>query len=185
MSIVSFDAPKGSGELNVASDDEKEAKRQASKPECLFGFVPHRTGKLPIEGKVGQRDDESGNRHDTNPPRPLTEWRITAISACCSVENDGESAGVVRENNGGNDDFNRGGLSFNDLLPLCLSAVLFLPQRKENHRNGILILGLPSNFCPSGVCFTGCSKISTMMPKMTSKFSYIFYFISKVQGLKR
>lgn len=65
----------------------------------------------------------------------------------------------MRENNGGNDDFSRR-TSLSTTYFHCVAAVLLLLQRKENHRNGILILGLLRNFCPWGALRTEKQQIS-------------------------
>lgn len=61
MSIVSFDAPKGSGELNVASDDEKEAKRHRSPNVSLvlslIGLANHPLREKSVNETTSQATD--------------------------------------------------------------------------------------------------------------------------------
>lgn len=136
----------------------KRGKTRARSPNP-FGFVSHQNWQITHSAK--SRSTTNGSRNDTNPP-PLTESRISAVSGRCSLENDGNegmNGGFVRENNGGNDDFSRR-TSLSTTYFHCVAAVLLLLQRKENHRNGILILGLLRNFCLWGAFRTEKRQIS-------------------------
>ena len=131
--------------------------------ECLFWFCPSSDWQITHWGKSRST---TTSRATTTIQIHRGVDRVADKRDICLLFSGKwrEPEGAVGENNGGNDDFNRRTL-FQRPTSIVSRRSCFSPSGRRNHRNGILILGLPSNFCPSGVCFRGCSKIST-----TSKF---------------